>query len=121
MKKLFFLVALAALLLPLLAAAQSAFDGTWKIDMSKVHFPKKPDVFLLQNGTYECKTCAPPYTVKADGSDQSVSGHPYFDSVAITVVNDHQIQETDKKDGKVVFDRDRHSVVGWQHRDLRIQ
>lgn len=102
MKKLFFLVALAALLLPLLAAAQSAFDGTWKIDMSKVHFPKKPDVFLLQNGTYECKTCAPPYTVKADGSDQSVSGHPYFDSVAITVVNDHQIQETDKKDGKVV-------------------
>ncbi len=41
MKKLFFLVALAALLMPMPAAAQSAFDGTWKIDMNKVDFPKK--------------------------------------------------------------------------------
>ena len=102
MKKLFFLVALAALLMPTLAMAQSAFDGTWKIDMNKVDFPKKPDMFLLQNGMYECKTCTPPYKVKADGTDQPVSGHPYFDSVAITVVNDHEIQETDKKGGKVV-------------------
>ncbi|MGO9242464.1 MAG: hypothetical protein ACLQBJ_16795 [Bryobacteraceae bacterium] len=102
MKKLLFLVAFAALLLPLVATAQSAFDGTWKIDLNTAQFSKKPDVFLLQNGTYECKTCAPAYTVKADGTDQSVSGHPYFDSVAITVVSDHQIQETQKKDGKVV-------------------
>ena len=38
------------LLLPLPAPAQSQFDGTWKIDMNSVQFPKKPDVFLLQNG-----------------------------------------------------------------------
>jgi hypothetical protein len=99
---LLFTFALAALLIPTAAAAQSAFDGTWKIDMNNVNFPKKPDVFVLQNGTYECKTCVPPYTIKADGTDQSVSGHPYFDSAAITVVDDHKIQETDKKDGKVV-------------------
>src|ERR1039458_4611336 len=102
MKKLFFLVALAALLMPTLAMAQSVFDGTWKVDMNKVDFPKKPDMFLLQNGMYECKTCTPPYNVKADGADQSVSGHPYFDSVAIKVVNDHEIEETDKKSGNVV-------------------
>jgi hypothetical protein len=102
MKKLFFLVALPALLMPLLAMAQSAFEGTWKIDMNKVDFPKKPDMFLLQNGMYDCKTCTPPYNIKADGTDQSVSGHPYFDSVAIKVVNDHEIEETDKKNGKVV-------------------
>jgi hypothetical protein len=102
MKKLLFLVPLGALFLPALASAQSAFNGTWKIDMSKVEFPKKPDVFLLQNGMYECKTCTPPYTVKADGTDQPVTGHPYFDTVAIKVVNDHQIQETDKKNGKAV-------------------
>jgi hypothetical protein len=82
--------------------AQSPFDGTWKFDMNTVDFPKKPDVFLLQNGMYECKTCAPPYKVKADGTDQSVSGYPYFDTVAIKVVNDHEIGETYKKDGKVV-------------------
>jgi hypothetical protein len=51
---------------------------------------------------YECKTCAPPYKVRADGTDQSVSGYPYFDTVAIKVVSDHEIEETDKKSGKVV-------------------
>jgi len=101
-KKLFFPVAVAALCMPMLGAAQSAFDGTWKVDMNKVDFPKKPDIFLLQDGMYECKTCTPPYKVKADGTDQAVSGHPYFDTVAIQVVSDHEIQETDKKGGKVV-------------------
>jgi hypothetical protein len=102
MKNLCIFVALAALSTPTLAAAQSTIDGTWKVDMNKVDFPKKPDVYLLQNGMYSCKTCTPPYEVKADGTDQSVTGHPYFDAVAIKVVNDHEIEETDKKDGKVV-------------------
>ncbi|HWW96102.1 MAG TPA: hypothetical protein VNY74_00310 [Edaphobacter sp.] len=102
MKRLAFFVVLSALLGSTLAAAQSAFDGTWKVDMNKVDFPKKPDIFLLQNGMYACKTCTPPYEIKADGSDQAVSGHPYFDTVAIKVLNDHAIAETDKKGGKVV-------------------
>jgi hypothetical protein len=84
------------------AVAQSAFNGTWKIDMNKVDFSKKPDVFVLQNGMYDCRTCTPPYKVKADGTDQAITGHPYVDTIAIKVVNDHQIQETDKKGGKVV-------------------
>jgi hypothetical protein len=102
MKKLFFLIPFGALLIPAFASAQSAFDGTWKIDMSKVDWPKKPDTYLLQNGMYECKTCAPAYKIKADGTDQAVTGHPYYDTVAIKVVGDHEIQETDKKSGKVV-------------------
>jgi hypothetical protein len=103
MKKLLFLAPLGAMMFAAGASyAQSPFDGTWKIDMSKVDFSKKPDVFLLKDGMYSCKTCTPPYTVKADGSDQPVSGHPYFDSVAIQVVNDHEIKETDKKGGKTV-------------------
>jgi len=102
MKKIILVLACAALLLPTLAAAQSVFNGTWKMDMSKVDFSKKPDVFVLQNGMYDCKTCVPPYNIKADGNDQPVTGHPYYNSVAIKVVNDHEVQETDKKDGKVV-------------------
>jgi hypothetical protein len=102
MKKLSFFIALAGLLIPTLAMAQSVFEGTWKIDLNKVDFSKKPDVFVLQNGMYACKTCTPPYDVKADGSDQPVSGHPYFDTVAIKVINDHSIEETDKKGGRVV-------------------
>jgi hypothetical protein len=103
MKKLLFLAPLGATLFAAsVSVAQSPIDGTWKIDMNKVDFSKKPDVFLLKDGMYSCKTCTPPYTVKADGSDQAVSGHPYFDSVAIQVVNDHEIKETDKKGGKTV-------------------
>jgi hypothetical protein len=102
MKRLFLVTAVAALLMPVVAAAQSAFDGTWKVDISKVNFPRKPNEFLLQGGMYTCKTCVPPYTVKADGTDQPVSGHPYYNTVAIEAVNDHEVKETDKKDGKVV-------------------
>lgn len=103
MKKLLFLVSLGALMLAgNVGVAQDALSGTWKIDMNKVDFSKKPDVYVLMGGMYECKTCVPPYRIKADGMDQAVTGHPYFDSVAIKVVNDHEIEETDKKNGKVV-------------------
>jgi hypothetical protein len=101
MKKLIVPIALAVLSMPALLA-QSAIDGTWKIDPSKVDFSKKPDVVVLQGGMYECKTCVPTIKVKADGTDQAVTGHPYYDTIAITVVNDHEIQETNKKGGKVV-------------------
>jgi hypothetical protein len=102
MRKMVLLAALTALSLPMMAAAQSVFDGTWKVDMSKVDWSPKPDVFLLADGMYECKTCNPPFKIKADGTDQPVSGHPYVDTIAIKVVTDHEIAETDKKGGKVV-------------------
>lgn len=90
------------LMLPLGAMADGPFDGTWKIDMSKVQMPKKPDVLVLKDGMYECKSCVPPVSIKADGQDHAVTGHPYFDQMAIEVVDAHSIKETDKKGGKVV-------------------
>lgn len=91
-----------ALLCPLCAMAQSVIDGTWKADLSKVQMPKKPDVIVLQNGEYQCKTCVPPVDIKADGQDHAITGQPYIDSMAIQVVDAHTIKETDKKGGKVV-------------------
>ena len=102
MKKLFLATALAALLMPVAAAAQSPFEGTWKMNLNNVNFPKKPDVYLLQNGMYSCKTCIPPHTIKADGMDQQIAGDPYIDTMAVEVVNDHEIRVTDKKNGKIV-------------------
>jgi hypothetical protein len=103
MKALSFLVPLGALLIaPTVLTAQSALNGTWKVDMNNVDFSKKPDIFLLQNGMYSCKTCVPAYTIKADGSPQAVPGHPYVDQIAIKVINDHEVQETDYKGGKQV-------------------
>src|SRR5260370_7319476 len=89
-------------MIPAMAMAQSAFDGTWKFDLKTAKFPEKPDVYLLQDGMYHCKTCAPPVDVKADGQDQKVSGHPYYDMVSVKVVDDRTIEETLKKNGKTV-------------------
>lgn len=102
MKKPLWFVLLMPLLMPVLAMAQSAFDGTWKVDLNKAQLPKKPDVFLLQDGMYHCKTCVPPIDIKADGQDQKVTGHPYYDTMSMKVVDDRTIEETDKKDGKTV-------------------
>jgi hypothetical protein len=51
--------ACALLLLPAVTLADSPFDGTWKGDLSTATVTAKPDVFLLQDGTYSCKTCTP--------------------------------------------------------------
>lgn len=89
-------------LAPACALADSPFDGTWKADVKSAQAPAKPDVFLLEKGTWSCKTCVPEITIPADGTDHTVTGHPYYNSVAIKVADDHTVQETDKKGGKVV-------------------
>jgi hypothetical protein len=102
MKKLLSFGLLTALVFSVPAIAQNAFDGTWKFNLNDAQFPKKPDVFVLQDGMYHCKTCAPPMDVKVDGEDHPVTGHPYFDSVSIKVMDDRTVEETDKKNGKTV-------------------
>jgi len=98
----FHVIGFSVLLLPLLAPAQSQLDGTWKIDMNSVQLPRKPDVLLLQNGMYECKSCVPPISIKADGTDQKVTGYPYFDTMSVKVIDDHNVEGKTKRDGKVV-------------------
>jgi len=102
MKNLFLAGLLALLLVSVAAMAQSPFDGTWKSDLSTAQWPTKPNVYLLQNGMYDCKTCVPPIHVKADGTDQKVTD-PYSDALSVKVIDDHNIENTFKKDGKVVF------------------
>ena len=102
MNRRYCLFLLTALWVPALTTAQSVFNGTWKADLSSAKFPQKPDEYLLKGGTYDCKTCVPPIQVKADGQDQKVAGHPYYDTVSIKVVDDRTIEEVDKKNGKTV-------------------
>ncbi len=93
---------LFVLLAPLVAWGQSAFDGTWRLDLSKAKLPEKPDQYLLQGGTYKCESCVPPYEVKADGQDHQVTGQPYFDTVSVRVVDDETVEFSQKKNGKIV-------------------
>jgi len=102
MKKLLVMGFSTLFLAPIILLAQSPLDGTWKINVSTAQMPKKPDVYLLQGGIYQCKTCVPPISVKADGQDHKVTGHPYYDSVSVKVVDDRTVEETDKRNGKIV-------------------
>jgi hypothetical protein len=95
------LVTAALVLVPVAAQAAGAFDGTWKMNLTHVKPSTKPIVWVLANGMYTCTSCAPPtYSVKADGTDQKVTGHS-FDTVAVTV-DGNTVQTVFKLHGKVI-------------------
>lgn len=91
------------LLFPSVALAQSPFDGTWVAKLDSVQLPQKPEIYLLQNGTYECESCVPKIKVRADGEDHHVAGSPYFSTVAVQVMAGEGVQITEKKSDKVVY------------------
>jgi hypothetical protein len=84
------------------AFAQTPFDGTWMTKLDTAKFPTKPDQYSLNNDMYECLTCIPKVAVKADGTDQKVTGQPYYDTVAVKVQNPSTVEIIEKKDGKVM-------------------
>jgi hypothetical protein len=102
MKNLFLAVTLAVAMAPAVGTAQTAFDGTWKTDPSKVTFSTKPVVLSLKDGTYECKSCVVRTVVKTDGTDQKVVGSPYIDTLAVKIIDKNTIENVSKKDGKEV-------------------
>jgi hypothetical protein len=100
MKKLLFIVVLLA---SATLFAQTPFDGTWVTKLDTAKFPTKPDKYSLTNNMYECLTCVPKVSVKADGNDQKVTGHPYYDTIAVKVVNASSVEFIQKKEGKVLY------------------
>ena len=88
-------------LLPALALAAGPFDGTWVWDVSSVQIPDRPDVYLVAQEMYTCKSCVPEVTAKTDGADHPVTGNSYADSIAVSIVSPQVIKATYKKDGKV--------------------
>ena len=95
------LIALA-LLVPSIVIAKSPFDGVWKTRLDSIQVTGKPDVFEIGNGMYDCKSCAPPYKIKADGTDQPVPEHDYLDHESVKVLGPSSVEFTDKKAGKVM-------------------
>ena len=85
------------------AFADSPFDGTWKGDLSTAQSTEPPSRYSIMNGTYRCQTCQPtPYAIPADGAYHRVAGRPYWDELSVTVVDDHNVTFSFKKDGQVV-------------------
>src|ERR1700746_2723204 len=94
------IVAVSLLLVPTMALATILFDGTWQLRPDSTKTTGKADQFQVLDGTYTCSSCVPEIKVKADGSDQKVKGHDYYDTVAVTVVSPSSIHIIEKKDGK---------------------
>jgi hypothetical protein len=86
--------------------AQSPFDGTWKDNLDQSKFSPKPLEYSLSNGAYDCISCAPKIHVKADGSDQAVTGQAY-DTLAVKEVDAHTVQLVAKKNGKTSWEQTR--------------
>jgi hypothetical protein len=98
------MVSLAAVSLAISWAseAHSVFDGTWKADLDKNRRTEKPDVLELGHGKYECRTCTPPFAIAADGRDHPIVGNPFYDTLSISVVDDHVLRKVAKKAGQTV-------------------
>jgi hypothetical protein len=93
---------LCALLAPFAALADSPFDGTWVSKDESVTFDPKPYVSTLANGIFETNGAVPPIKVKADGTDQPVKGHAYYDTVAVKSDGPDSVTTTFKKAGKTI-------------------
>ncbi len=79
-------------LVPAVALASSSLDGTWKGRADSVKVSGKPDTLVVAEGMYTCSSCVPEIRIKADGTDQKVTGHEYYDTVAVKIVDANNSQ-----------------------------
>jgi len=96
----FTLASLLAMTTP--ALAQSAYDGVWKVDLSSVQLPDRPQVWSLQDGIYSCSSCVPAYAIPADGQFHKVEGYSYWDEMSLRVVDDRTIEDAQRLKGRQV-------------------
>ena len=84
------------------AGSVDALAGTWKVDLASLKFEGKPEEYLLQDGTWNCKTCIPPLTVAADGQMHAVADRPYYDNISVKAADDKTVEIHRQKGGKEV-------------------
>jgi hypothetical protein len=93
---------LLLLLLPVAALAKDPFEGTWKARMDSFKTTGAPDVFELKDGTFSCKSCAPPYSIKADGTLQKTPENAYRDMVSFKSTSPSSAEWIVQKAGKPI-------------------
>lgn len=99
MKKLV-LVALS-MIMPVAVAAQTPFDGTWKVDLASARPADRTEEMLISGGRYACTSCSPLIDIAADGTDQKVRS-PHFDTIAVSILDERSAEFTYKQGGTVV-------------------
>jgi len=98
-------------------AADDAFSGTWKLNDAKskvgAGLGKNSTVVYeamgdsvkvtIEGTTADGKAFKDEWTGKYDGKDYPVTGNPTTDSRAYKKINEHTLEATGKKDGKVTI------------------
>jgi hypothetical protein len=92
---------LAMCLLSNSAHSQSPFDGAWIIDTSSNEnlASEKRRVLSLAEGLFR----EGDRLIKADGTDQKVPATGYWDTVNVSILDEHTVTVTSKKAGKAMF------------------
>ena len=88
---------------PALTNAQSPFDGTWLIDPHSFQLSKEPTKFLLEKGWFHCVGCVGNVSMQADGVERKIAESGYWDSATVRVADEHTVEITTKKNGKVLY------------------
>jgi len=84
-------------------AGANGTSGSWRVN--KVNESENGRTTTYKGDGDEISMSTPTgesYTAKLDGKDYPVKGAYFFNSVSLKRVDDHTIEETDKRDGKVV-------------------
>jgi hypothetical protein len=84
-------------------AGSNGTSGSWRLD--KINESENGLTTTYKSNGDELTMSTPTgesYTAKLDGKDYPAKGAYSYDSVSLKRINDHTIEETDKRDGKVV-------------------
>ena len=80
-------------------ADAGSINGTWRVDLGSASFENDTDRLLLQDGTFTCESCNPPYSVVADGEWHDVD-QPASDSEMVEVVDERTVRSASRLNGK---------------------
>lgn len=101
MKTSLFALAVLVLSTPVTCLAQSAIDGTWKVDLDSYSRGLKPASFEVRDGRFACVSCPGKSSIATDGRDHPVEGDRMLDTLAVKLLDARTVQTIAKKDGKV--------------------
>lgn len=87
-------------IVPIAALAKDPFEGTWKGRLDSYKSTGAPDVFELKDGMFNCKSCAPPYSIKCDGTLQKTSVNAYRDQASFKITGPSSAEWSVQKAGK---------------------
>ena len=80
-------------------AAAGDISGNWMIELDSAEFENDNREYLLADGTFECKSCNPPFSMAATGEWQDLD-RPGADKGMIEVVDDRTVKSAYQFKGK---------------------